>query len=182
MIKTNLRGRIRNTHLPKTKPLLPLFEAIINAIQSIEEKKGNKDSCINIIIERNPDLYSKERTPSIKSFTIEDDGVGFDENNYNSFLTSDTLHKIDKGGKGVGRFLWLKAFEKVSIESVYSEKDEFKKRKFDFTLSDKGVENDKSFSFFAADAKHTYTKIQLIDFKEEYQIECPKKLTLLQER
>ena len=33
----NLQGRLRNTHLPKSHGLLPLFEAVVNSIHAIEE-------------------------------------------------------------------------------------------------------------------------------------------------
>ena len=33
----DLEGKIENTMLPTTKPLLPVFEAIINSIQAIED-------------------------------------------------------------------------------------------------------------------------------------------------
>ena len=34
-IMTNLPGRIRNTNLPKSHALLPLFEAVVNSIHAI---------------------------------------------------------------------------------------------------------------------------------------------------
>ena len=34
---TNLKGRLRNTDLPKSHGLMPLFEAVVNSIESIEE-------------------------------------------------------------------------------------------------------------------------------------------------
>lgn len=36
-IMTNLPGRIRNTNLPKSHALLPLFEAVVNSIHAIED-------------------------------------------------------------------------------------------------------------------------------------------------
>ena len=36
-----------------------------------------------------------------------------------SFLTLDSDYKADKGGRGVGRLLWLKAFRKVNVSSIY---------------------------------------------------------------
>lgn len=34
---TNLHGRLRNTPLPKSHGLLPLFDAVVNSIHAIEE-------------------------------------------------------------------------------------------------------------------------------------------------
>ncbi len=36
-MNTNFRGRLRNTQLPASKPLLPLFEAVVNSIHAIED-------------------------------------------------------------------------------------------------------------------------------------------------
>jgi len=41
---------------------------------------------------------------------VTDNGIGLDENNMRSFLQSDSTYRAEKGGKGVGRFAWLKAF------------------------------------------------------------------------
>ena len=38
MKSEHLPGRIRNTHLPKSKALLPIFEAVINTFQAIERR------------------------------------------------------------------------------------------------------------------------------------------------
>jgi hypothetical protein len=54
-MKASLSGRIRNTHLPKTKALLPIFEAVMNAFQAIEEASG-KDHYIRITAERQGNL------------------------------------------------------------------------------------------------------------------------------
>ena len=56
----------------------------------------------------------------ITSFTVTDNGAGFNDDNFNAFLTLDTDHKIDKGGRGIGRLLWLKAFQRVDVASVCS--------------------------------------------------------------
>jgi hypothetical protein len=42
-MQTNLAGRLRNTSLPVTSGLLPLFEAIVNSIHGIEESGTTSD-------------------------------------------------------------------------------------------------------------------------------------------
>ena len=37
---TNIRNRVNKLYLPKTKPLMPLFEVVSNAIHAIDEAKG----------------------------------------------------------------------------------------------------------------------------------------------
>ena len=36
----SLRGRVKNFNLPKNQPLIPLFEAIVNSIHAINERKN----------------------------------------------------------------------------------------------------------------------------------------------
>ncbi len=39
--KSNIANKVRNTKLPRTKPLMPLFEVISNSIHAINEAKRN---------------------------------------------------------------------------------------------------------------------------------------------
>jgi hypothetical protein len=36
-MKVDLAGKIKNTQLPRSKALLPMFEAVVNSFQAIEE-------------------------------------------------------------------------------------------------------------------------------------------------
>ena len=47
-----------------------------------------------------------------------------------SFLQSDSTYRAEKGGKGVGRFAWLKAFKEADIESSFIDAGEWVRRKF----------------------------------------------------
>lgn len=126
----DLPGRVKNFELPRTKPLMPLFETIVNSIYAIEERQQNDDKVngyINIEIIREPQM--RVQTEGIDSsinditgFVVTDNGIGFDENNMKSFLQSDSTYRAEKGGKGVGRFAWLKAFKEADIESSFIEK------------------------------------------------------------
>ena len=116
-MKASIAGRIRNTNLPKAKALLPLFEAIINAFQAIEEA-GGKGHYIRITTERQGNLDDGKPGP-VEAFTIKDSGIGFTDSNFDSFETVDSPYKAPRGGKGLGRFLWLKAFARVEIESHF---------------------------------------------------------------
>lgn len=138
----DLPGRVKNFELPRTKPLMPLFETIVNSIYAIEERQQNEDKIkgyINIEIIREPQM--RVQTEGIDSsinditgFVVTDNGVGFDENNMKSFLQSDSTYRAEKGGKGVGRFAWLKAFKEADIESSFIDAGEWVRRKFCFTL------------------------------------------------
>ena len=153
-METSLQGRLRNTSLPYNHGLLSLFEAVVNSIHAIEEA-GFSSRAGNITLEiirdtqQNIDFYSgdKRRGPDarkdIKGFKITDNGIGFTDLNMKSFLTLDSEYKADKGGRGVGRLLWLKAFTRVNVNSIYKDDGgDLKSRAFLFT-ADSGVSEEK---------------------------------------
>lgn len=141
-MKTNVLGRVKNLRLASSKPLLPLYEAIINSIQAIEDA-NEKNGRIQVVFDRDKTLFSTEdRTlGDITTFEITDNGIGFTDANYESFLTSDTTYKASKGGKGVGRFMWLIAFEHAEITSTYGTDGDFITRSFRFAPTEEGIEN-----------------------------------------
>ena len=170
-LNTSLKGRLRNTNLPKTKPLLPLFEAVVNSIHSIDERIINEseskldisNTYINIkIVRLNQQLLdnSNNKKPEITGFEIIDNGIGFNDANYKSFETLDSNYKIEKGCRGIGRLLWLKIFKNVSIISIFNSDDGFKERKFDFN-TDNEIHNDK-LSPSSSESLKTIVKLQSI--------------------
>lgn len=133
-LQTNLQGRLRNTSLPKSHGLMPVFEAVVNSIHSIEEKGNHNDGEIILCIDRNIQIdWDYRNIPSIEGFTIIDNGCGFNDINFESFETLDSDHKIDKGCRGVGRLMWLKVFDLVEVESHFFDLNgDLKKRIFLF--------------------------------------------------
>lgn len=179
----DLKGRIGNTKLPLSNGLYPLFEAISNSIHAIDDAK-EKNGLISIEVVRltTPQLFEGDATGQpVTGFVIEDNGVGFNDANYRSFQTSDTTLKMTKGGKGVGRFLWLKAFSDVSVESVYQDGSKFFKRTFEFHLTDRGVEKPEVVEVPKTDRK---TIVRLSGFKPEYRqhATCPKSASTIARR
>lgn len=148
-LNTSLKGRLRNTSLPKTNVLFPLFEAVINSIHSIDERveKDNSfkvsDSYIKIKLLRSGQMTFDASKPNLIGFEIIDNGIGFTDNNYMSFRTLDSEYKLNKGCRGIGRLLWLKVFSKIEIDSYYKENIEFQNRSFDFNIS-KEIDNEKT--------------------------------------
>lgn len=174
----NLIGRVKNFNLPKNKPLLPLFEAIVNSIHSIEERKQNdisfSDGIITIKSVRDNQMVLPELEnvlPEVVGFIVEDNGMGFNDRNLNSFMESDSTYKADKGGKGVGRFSWLKAFEKASICSVYMDEGEYVKRCFEFSALNPEI--DDSLEDYQG-ANGNLTSVSLENYKTEYRNNLPK--------
>jgi hypothetical protein len=139
----DLAGRVKNFDLPKNQPLIPLFEAVVNSIYAIEERQQKEEfnGYVEVRIIREPQLIAPiegigNSINEITGFSITDNGIGLDENNMKSFLQSDSTYRADKGGKGVGRFSWLKAFDKSHIEIIYIDEcdGEWVRREFDFSL------------------------------------------------
>ena len=164
MLKANLRNQVRQTPLPKWKPLIPLFEAVMNSIQAIRDAKRPKgNGFVDIEIEREGDLTGNQG--QIRSFTIKDNGIGLDDTNFDSFNTAYSDHKESVGGKGLGRFTWLKAFEAAEIASVFHPKgEEPLLRQFTFNEHydpDDGVPA-------PAPGRSTGTAIRLIGFRDPY--------------
>jgi hypothetical protein len=89
--------------------LFPLFEAVSNALHSIEERWGDAAEASGQI---DVDVSFHD-----KSITIADNGAGFDQKNLNAFLTPLTGNKFERGGKGFGRFIAFKLFDNVFYSS-----------------------------------------------------------------
>ena len=113
-------------------------------------------------------IDSAERNP-IQSITVSDNGIGFDVNNFKSFLESDSTYKAAIGGKGVGRFSWLVAFEKATIDSIFTDEDGNRvKRSFDFTQNSEGIDD----TLVDCNEENNITRVKLINFKTNYQKKC----------
>ncbi len=178
VVKASLRGRLRNTSLPKTRALLPLFEAVVNAIQAVDVAHPESARIeVRIVRDQQAALKfdDKPATPAdagdISGFVIVDNGEGFHDRNMDSFNTLDTEYKSAQGCRGVGRLLWLKAFAKVEVRSRYMGPDEeVLERVFTFTTQD-GVSGEIVRNSGASD---TGTEIQLQSFAEIYREQTPK--------
>lgn len=176
-IETNLRGRVKNTQLPLTKGLMPLFEAVQNSIHAIDEADlapGSSKIVVEILREGQATIdYDQEAAkpgpeslPDISGFRIKDNGVGFTDQHMKSFETLDTDLKASIGGRGVGRLLWLKAFDGALIESQYfDDAGSCFARSFAFTAAD-GVTNGKR--ELAVDVAESGTTVLLHGFDPKY--------------
>lgn len=181
---SNIANKVRNTRLPRTKPLFPLFELISNSFHSIEEAieknviKPN-DGIIKIECIRNGSPETLQQLGNIdiypiNSFIVTDNGIGLDEENLKAFIEADTDHKIGIGGKGVGRFVCLKAFKELNIKSFYQENGQIKSVQFDFKPTKEGFHN---FSNPEPNGISNGSVIKLNGIKEDYQKALPKELS-----
>lgn len=183
LMTIDMIGRIRNTKLSNRNGLQPLFEAIINSFQAIEDRNVSVAGFVKIILHRHPQMRTDTRDRSrepIVAMEIQDNGIGFNNDNFNSFLTADTTLKESRGGKGVGRFIWLKAFEKVQVDSVFEEDGRLWRRTFDFSRRPGGIGNHEK-TEIDRDTK-VLTKVILQDFKSQYWEYSPKTASVIARR
>lgn len=181
MFKTDLSNQVRQTPLPAKQCLLPLFEAVMNSIQAIGDRKAiepNHPGGVTIDVERQAALLDDKSTPApILSFTIIDNGIGLDDDNWDSFNTAFSPHRVEQGGKGLGRIIWLKAFEAVDIDSVFLDGETPWRRSFTFDFNHDGetlpVE---------APGAEAGTRVQLRGFREFYSREAAFDIPALAER
>lgn len=183
-IGIDLKGRVNRLKLAERNMLLPLFEAIVNSIHAIEDTKNPKGE-INIKLVRSSqssiEFEGGKSKPEIISFEIEDNGIGFNEDNYESFKREYSTHKADRGGLGIGRFMWLKAFHNVSVESIYYEDSTPKKRNFSFNLrTTDGIEEPNIVPLEGKPEKKTL--IILSGYKDPYKSKCPKRIDTIANR
>lgn len=113
--------------------LIPLFEAISNSILA-----NAKNIAINIKYKDETKINKDLHSNLIENIIVSDDGIGFNDENFESFNTAYASNK--KNGKGKGRFFFLKACKECLVESIYLSKDkEKRKRIFKFVLDKIGV-------------------------------------------
>lgn len=168
MSQLNLKGLVAT--IRGTNPYTPIIEAINNAIYSIE-KSGRDDGEIVVTLYRNSthfdfkDTDDAEKTlPEITSIKVTDNGIGFDDDNLRHFDTAYTDNKITVGGKGFGRFVYLKHFSEVKVRSTYKVADnKYNERTFEFGKTDQIVYDPKDNSIVAVDS---LTEVNLLNIRE----------------
>ena len=143
MSKINI-DRIVNDIKTRSTSLTPIIEAVCNAMDAIAPNRT--DGKIDIIVKRDKQQGIEEEgfkvLGDITDIDVVDNGEGFTAENRESFDTYRSGHKINKGGKGFGRFMYLKYFRNVSIESVYLEDGVFWERTFKFGHKNEIIENE----------------------------------------
>jgi hypothetical protein len=177
-LKVNLKNQVKQTSLPKWKPIIPLFEAVMNSIQSIQERRPSVSGQISIEIHRECSLLDTENG-LVEGFTITDNGIGLTDDNFDSFNTAFSDRKEAHGGKGLGRFTWLKAFDSADVESTFDAGgDGFLSRKFVF---DERYSPDSGITFQQNDIPRGM-HVHLKGFKEPYKSAFPRSVDQLVQR
>jgi hypothetical protein len=155
----------------------PVYEAIVNSIHAVSELPM-AEAKIELRIIREPDPMLPLGKPrrgappleSITDFEIIDNGFGFTEPNMDSFRTLDSMYKANLGGRGVGRLLWLKAFTRAQVSSVFKDsRGKEMQRTFEWNPVDGVVESEP-----VASSGKPGTTVRLEGFKSDYRDAAPK--------
>lgn len=162
MSKINI-DRIVSDFRTRTTYITPLVEAVCNSIDAIGSKADGK---VDIVIKRAeilPEMGGRALADII-GIDVIDNGIGFTEDNRESFDTYRSDMKVKQGGKGFGRFMYLKYFNDVRIESIYRTDDELRFCNFTFGRGNNIIENEKE--GLAAENAKTGTILHLAGVKK----------------
>lgn len=179
-MQANVGRRVLHTKLPSSKSLMPVLECIVNSIHATNNLvPGVARIDVEILRDDRQNTLLEERSePPIIGFVIRDNGVGFNTENYDSFSVADSDYKKNLGAKGVGRFLWLKAFSEVFVTSFFIEEGRRFKRSFIFKASKEGIHEHALEAVEMGDGS-TGTELHLKDFGEVFQRNCPKRTSTI---
>jgi hypothetical protein len=136
-LTADIVGRVERRPLRPSadNSLMPLFEAVHNALHAVDDlylKDTSAKGPITVTVLRKD--FAVEDS-EVTGFVIEDNGIGLDDTNYASFLRPDSPHEVGRGGKGIGRLGWLKVFSTIEIDSTFASANGLVKRSFNFRLS-----------------------------------------------
>lgn len=153
---------------------MPVYEAVVNSIEAIEDRSQIEQNplshySIELEINREAQLDLGPRPgprpeADIIGFRVTDNGLGFNDKNWESFKTLDSLHKAERGCRGIGRLMWLKAFNNVLVDSTYEENGEKRRRKFGFDIQNEVSES----SATSSESGEISTVVELEGFKKQF--------------
>ena len=110
--------------------LQPLFEAFTNSLEAIKLRQRERvdfSPYIKVTLNFDSNLHGERST--IKDISIEDNGIGFNEQSYARLV----VFKDDTKGfnnRGSGRIQMIHFFQQVFFDSIYQEGTNLMKRKF----------------------------------------------------
>lgn len=177
-LRHSFTGRVRNFNLPPTASncMMPVYEAVTNALYAIQERFPETwadDGQITIEVLRaapasstDPDADA-DADALVVGFIVTDNGIGLGDALFGHFRELDTEYRADKKGRGIGRLSWIKVFTAAEVASVFERDGEKVIRSFEFRLS-----NERPFEAYAesprAASAGTGTTVKLDKFRELY--------------
>jgi hypothetical protein len=161
-----------------------MFEAVSNGLHAIDDRYGpkakEKGRLVIEVLRTDP----AQESSSVIGFVVTDNGVGLNEDNFGSFLRPDSQHKMQRGGKGVGRLGWLKVFNDIHVDSTYDGgtlgTTDMRARSFDFVLTndEQVVLRDGAFPSPTGPG----TRVSLKGFDTIYGNKCPVEAVTIRQR
>jgi hypothetical protein len=127
MSNINIQRAIENIR-STTTVFTPIVETVVNAIEAIEATPGTQ-GLVRIRVKRSPQGEIDASESRIVDVLVQDNGIGFTEENRESFDTLYSALKLKQGGKGFGRFTCLKYFDDLHVDSIYYDRA-FRRRTF----------------------------------------------------
>ena len=181
VMQVDVLGCIRGTQVPLKAGFLPVFEAVVNSVHATQDRfgdevadKGRVTVHVHRVQQASTPTPGRPATMGITGFTIIDNGVGFTDDNLTSFETAYSTAKLQRGGKGMGRFSWLVVCDHAVIESVFERGDGDRTlRRFEFKATARGIE---AFEEKAAGDNDLSTTIRLVGVQRKY-LEALRKTT-----
>jgi len=178
-VSSSFIGRLAKIKCPKTRPLLPLFEAISNSVDSFELSNVGSKITIDILRDESQGTLTDDRVGDILGFKITDDGVGFTDINFKSFCELDSTYKKDIGGKGVGHLTWLKAFDHVEITSTFTDNNATYTRSM---ILQEDTQPFKHYSLIEDTKSIQITTVTLSGYKNEFKAHLNKTIEIIADK
>ncbi len=162
--------------------LMPLHEAVSNALHAISDRFGDSDFAengrIDIEVLRG-ERKKGDEIADVIGFVVKDNGVGLNDENFRSFCTPFSRHKIRRGGKGVGRLGWLKVFDNIEVKSRYENSLGIDGVDFNFVLREQNQVELREIP--KPITGNPGTIVRMDGFREGFGTRCPAKVdTILQ--
>lgn len=174
-MRHSFTGRVRNFNLPATAAncMMPVFEAVTNALYAIQERYPETwadDGKITIEVQRAQPSVDSDVGPEhqqVIGFVVTDNGIGLNDSLFGHFRQLDTEYRAKKMGRGIGRLSWVKVFKKAEVVSIFERDNSRFERSFTFQLS-----NDRPFDNYAearqSEEAPLGTIVSLAEFRDLY--------------
>lgn len=174
-MRHSFTGRVRNFNLPPTAGncMMPVFEAVTNALYAIQERFPETWADEGVVtievlrdrLEAGPDHEPEHQ--QVAGFVVTDNGIGLDDELFGHFRQLDTEYRASKKGRGIGRLSWVKVFTRAEVVSIFKRNDHSTERSFTFKLS-----NERPFDTYSEaqqpDGAATGTIVTLGEFRDSY--------------
>lgn len=162
-LRQELVGRLRNTTKLKHWQMA-VAEAVKNSMDAIADSKCS--GTITVEVERVKDLASSgDGSKPVKTIVVRDNGIGFNDENYISFCTPDSLQKLKQGGKSLGRLTCLQAFHRIRVHSVFKNSNGWMERSLVLQCETPELQATES----PSNASACSTEVRLEDLRPEFE-------------